>query len=178
MVGYPPLLGLGRGETLCLVFLQQGWHHVTDSCNTRGGVNTWHHSTALCRIKLLPVTHVLVDTWLLTVKLVYGFSSVPDDLKWATNTHMTPFHLHSLSRHNWQYLWFWKTFFLLLHFLPCPPIFLPVNNGFYPHKWRVGGSLHKAVCCSKMFLMWEWTIVEKCHLSYFKYSVMFCSMTL
>ena len=26
---------------------------------------------ALCRIKLLPVTHVLVDTWMLTVKLVY-----------------------------------------------------------------------------------------------------------
>ena len=48
---------------------------------------------ALCRIKLLPVTHVLVDTWVLTVKLVYELSSVPDDLKWATNTHMTPFTL-------------------------------------------------------------------------------------
>ena len=45
---------------------------------------------ALCRIKLLPVTHVLVDTWMLTVKLVYKLSSVPDDLKWATSTHMTP----------------------------------------------------------------------------------------
>ena len=42
---------------------------------------------ALCRIKLLPVTHVLVDTWMLTVKLVYELSDVPDDLKWATNTH-------------------------------------------------------------------------------------------
>ena len=41
---------------------------------------------ALCRI-----THVLVDTWMLTVKLVYKVSNVPDDLKWATNTHMTPF---------------------------------------------------------------------------------------
>ena len=48
---------------------------------------------ALCRIKLLPVTHVLVDTWMLTVKLVYELSSVPDDLKWAPNTHMTPFTL-------------------------------------------------------------------------------------
>ena len=37
--------------------------------------------------------------WMLTVKLVYKLSNVPDDLKWATNTHMTPF-LHSLSRHN------------------------------------------------------------------------------
>ena len=48
---------------------------------------------ALCRIKLLPVTHVLVDTWMLTVKPVYELSDVPDDLKWATNTHMTPFTL-------------------------------------------------------------------------------------
>ena len=45
---------------------------------------------ALCRIKLLPVTHVLVDTWMLTVKAVYKLSNVPDDLKWATNTHVTP----------------------------------------------------------------------------------------
>ena len=55
-----------------------------------------HHcveTRALCRIKLLPVTHVLVDTWMLTVKLVYEFSDVPDDLKWATNTHMIPFTL-------------------------------------------------------------------------------------
>ena len=52
---------------------------------------------ALCRIKLLPVTHVLVDTWILTVKLVYKLPNVPDDLKWATNTRH---HLHSLSRYN------------------------------------------------------------------------------
>ena len=45
------------------------------------------------RIRLLPVTHVLVDTWMLTVKLVYKLSNVPDDLKQATNTHMTPFTL-------------------------------------------------------------------------------------
>ena len=48
---------------------------------------------ALCRTKLLPVTHVLVDTWMLRVKLVYELSDVPDDLKWATNTHVTPFTL-------------------------------------------------------------------------------------
>ena len=50
---------------------------------------------ALCRVKLLPVTHVLVDTWMLTVKPVYKLSNVPDDLKWATNTHMSPFTLTS-----------------------------------------------------------------------------------
>ena len=27
---------------------------------------------------------------MLTVKLVYKLSNVPDDLKWAKNTHMTP----------------------------------------------------------------------------------------
>ena len=46
---------------------------------------------ALCRIKLLPVTHVLVDTWMLTVKPVYKLLKVSDDLKWTTNTHVTPF---------------------------------------------------------------------------------------
>ena len=30
---------------------------------------------------------------MLTVKLVYTLSDVLDDLKWATNTHMTPFTL-------------------------------------------------------------------------------------
>ena len=31
--------------------------------------------------------------WPLTVKLVYKLSDVPDDLKWATNKHLTPFTL-------------------------------------------------------------------------------------
>ena len=48
-------------------------------------------SRALCRIKLLPVTHVLVDTWMLTVKPVYKLLNMSDDLKWTTNTHVTPF---------------------------------------------------------------------------------------
>ena len=34
---------------------------------------------ALCRIKLLPVTHVFVDTWMLTVKPVYKLLNVSDD---------------------------------------------------------------------------------------------------
>ena len=48
---------------------------------------------ALCRIKLLPVTHVLVDTWILIVKPVYKHLNVSDDLKWTTNTHVTQFSL-------------------------------------------------------------------------------------
>ena len=48
---------------------------------------------ALCRIKVLPVTHVLVDIWMLTVKPVYKLLNVSDDLKWTTNTHVTPLSL-------------------------------------------------------------------------------------
>ena len=59
----------------------------------RVGADVGVRGCALCRIKLMPVTPVLVDTWMLTVKLVYKLSDVPDDLKWATNTHMTPFSL-------------------------------------------------------------------------------------
>ena len=51
------------------------------------------YNRALCRIKLLPVTHVLVVTWMLTVKPVYKLLNVSDDLKWTTNTHVTPFSL-------------------------------------------------------------------------------------
>ena len=46
---------------------------------------------ALCRTKLLLVTHVLVDKWMLTVKQVYKLKNVSDNLKWTTNTHVTPF---------------------------------------------------------------------------------------
>ena len=42
---------------------------------------------ALCRIKNLPVTHVLVYTWMLTVKSVYELSDVSDDLKCTIYTH-------------------------------------------------------------------------------------------
>ena len=48
---------------------------------------------ALYRITLLPVTHVLVDTWMLTGKPVYKLLNVSDDLKWTTNTHVTLFSL-------------------------------------------------------------------------------------
>ena len=39
--------------------------------------------------ELLPVTHALVDTWMLTVRPVYKLSNVSYDLKWTT--HVTPF---------------------------------------------------------------------------------------
>ena len=48
-----------------------------------------HTRRALCTTKLLPVTHVLVDTLMLTVKPVYKVYNVSDDLKWTINTHDT-----------------------------------------------------------------------------------------
>ena len=50
---------------------------------------------ALCRTKLLPVTHVLVDTLMLTVKPIYKLKNMSDDLKWTINTHVTPLTLTS-----------------------------------------------------------------------------------
>ena len=81
---------------------------------------------ALCRIKLLPVTHVLVDTWMLTVKLVYKLSNVPDGLKWAKNIHMTPFTLTIKEGIANDIYGFGR---LVLLFLPRPP---PVHPYFYP----------------------------------------------
>ena len=85
---------------------------------------------ALCRIKLLPVTHVLVDTCMLIVKPVYKLSNVSDDLKWPTNTHSH--HLHSLSRLTismvLEDLFFCSfNFYLSTHISTRPNSFLPVQ---------------------------------------------------
>ena len=68
-------------------------HDLNNYCNVLSHDSTWPLSIlrALCRIKLSPVTHVLVDTWMLTVKPGYKLLKVSDDLKWTTNTHVTPF---------------------------------------------------------------------------------------
>ena len=103
---------------------------------------------ALCRITLLPVTHVLVDTWMLTVKLVYKLSDVPDDLKWAKNTHMTPFTLTFKEDITNDIYCFGRLF---CSFYSVHPYFYPSTHistrsySFYLTKWRVGGSLHNAM---------------------------------
>ena len=90
------------------------------------------YSRALCRTKLLPVTHVLVDTWMLIVKPVYKLLNVPDDLKWTTNTHVTPFTLISKAKLT-IFIVFEDLFLSFLYLsVTCPPIYLPVDNGFYP----------------------------------------------
>ena len=80
-----------------VVFPQQSLHdRFSSSIFTNqqlfGTNHIQHYRTrALCRIKLLSVTHVLVDTWMLTVKPVYKLLNVSDDLKWTTNTRDTIF---------------------------------------------------------------------------------------
>ena len=73
---------------------------------------------ALFRTKLLPVTHDLVDTLMLTVKPIYKRSN--DDQKWATKKHETPFALTFKAK---------LTISIVLedlHFLPVHHSFLPV----------------------------------------------------
>ena len=76
-----------------------------------------HTHRALCRIKSLPFTHFMVDTWMSTVKPVYKLF-----LTWNG--------LHSFLRHNWQYLWFLKTFLCSLIFYPSTHIFVHPNDGW------------------------------------------------
>ena len=59
---------------------------------------------------------------MLTVKPVYELSDVPDDLKWATNTHDTIYtHFQGITNNIYGF----GRFFLLLHFLPVHPYFRP-----------------------------------------------------
>ena len=100
---------------------QANWDHLQ-----------WHHPLwirALCRTKLLPVTHVLVDTWTLTIKPVYTLKNVSDDLKWTTNTHVAPFTLTSkaslITSTVLEHL-----FVLLLHFFTVHPYLYPSTTVF------------------------------------------------
>ena len=72
------------------------------------------------------IEHVLVDTRMLTVKLVYKLSNVPGDLKWAKITHMTPFTLTFKEGLTIDIYGFGR-FYLLLLFRPPP-----VHPYFYP----------------------------------------------
>ena len=52
--------------------------------------------------------------------------------------------------------------FLLLHFLPRPPIFLPVHIHFYLSKWWEDGSLHIAMVSAHLL---GWYSTCACHWS-------------
>ena len=97
-------------------------------------------SRALCRIKLLPVTHDLVDTWMLTVKVVYKLSNVPDDLKLATNTHVTPFtptYSQGITNNIYGFGKLFCSFIFHPYFYPSIFVFTRSNVG-----WT---GLHKAM---------------------------------
>ena len=85
---------IGINVPLIYVPLQR-WHHCINVFLPQNMVmtNSPHINLyrALCRIKLLSVTRVFVDTWMLTVKPVHKLLKVFDDLKWTTNTRVTPF---------------------------------------------------------------------------------------
>ena len=68
-------------------------------------------------------SHVLVDTWMLTVKLVYELSDVPDDPEMGyKRTHDTIYtHFQGITNNIYG---FGRPFFA--------PIFLPVHIRFYP----------------------------------------------
>ena len=75
---------------------------------------------------------------MLTVELVYKLSNVPDDLKWAKNTHMTPFTLTFKEGITNDIYGFGRLCLLLLLRPPPvhpyihtrPPTFLPVHIRF------------------------------------------------
>ena len=78
------------------------------------------------RITLLPVTHVLVDTWMLTVKPVYKLLNVSDDLKWTSNTDVTPVSL--IFKASLTISKVLEDLFLLLHLIYTRTyLFLPIQ---------------------------------------------------
>ena len=75
---------------------------------------------------------------MLTVKPVYKLFNVSDDLKWTTNTHVTPFSLTFKAQLTismvLEDLSLLLQICLLLEFFTRPPIFLPVHIRFYPSR--------------------------------------------
>ena len=119
----------------------------------------------------MPVTHVLVDTWMLTVKLITVLSQFTNFkmclMTWnALHPHKGN-HLHSLVMHNWQYLVLELPYCSFI--CTClPPIFTPVHQrwseyntnileyeyDYFEHAWvRVQVRvLRKQMCTSTITL--------------------------
>ena len=85
---------------------------------------------------------------MITVKLVDKLSNVSDDLKWATNTHVTPFTL-TFKAYLTIYMVL-EDLFLLLNFFTCPPIFLPVHIRFARPNDGWTGLYIKAMLCTDL----------------------------
>ena len=77
----------------------------------------------------MQLTHVLVDTWMLTVKSVYKLLNVSDDLKCTTNTRDTIYtHFEGITDNIYG---FGRPFLLLV--LPGHPYFYPPTTVFTHH---------------------------------------------
>ena len=88
---------------------------------------------------------------MLTIKLVYELSDVADDLKWATNTHMTPFTLTFKAQLTISMVLedLFCSFILPVHPYFCPSIFVFTH----PNDRWTDGSLHKAMSLADYLLL-------------------------
>ena len=74
----------------------------------------------------MPVTHVLVDTWMLTVKPVYKLSNMPDDLKIEMDYRHTCDTIYTYFQGITNNIYgFGRPFF-------APSFFLPIHPYLYP----------------------------------------------
>ena len=92
-------------------------------------------------------SHVLVDMWMLSVKLVYKLSNCAWWPEMGCKHTFDTFYTHFQGITNNIY-GFGRPFFCSFLFLPVhnpSSVFLPVHIRFYPSKWWVDGSLDKAM---------------------------------
>ena len=94
------------------------------------------------------VTHVLADTWMLTLKCWPEM-----DYKHTCDTIFT--HFQDITNNIYG---FGRPFFA--PFLPVHPYFSIFV--FYPSKWRVDGSLHKAMCTNPHTHIYVQTCPHNC----------------
>ena len=117
---------------------------------------------ALCRIKLLPVTHVLVDTWVLTVKQVYKRVWWTEmDYKHTCDTIITHFQCITNNIYGFGIPFFAPSFFTrpqpFHHISTCPYSFLTRPNdgwtGLYIKLW-----LGCVTCWTECIQPWRLTL--------------------
>ena len=95
-------------------------------------VNTWHSSSMLSHRPICSQSH----------KCMYK----PVEMCFMIRSKIWPYMWHPLK--PIFKAWVTNNFldlFLLLHVSARPVVFLPVHNRFYPSRWWVDGSLHKAM---------------------------------
>ena len=97
--------------------------HTASGPHPAGSVQSCLCSRALCRIQLLPDTHVLVATWMLTVKLVYKLSNCAwwPEMGYKRTYDTIYTHFQGITNNIYGF----GRLFLLLQFFTRPPYFYP-----------------------------------------------------